>query len=84
MSLSFPDFDENPGWASVSEPPAKDVIKEALKKEEIIKDIVAAQNDLRVILAKIQTAEGDVEKLTSGNATLQMYIDNLTKQIARR
>ena len=39
---------------------------------------------LAVILAKIESAEADVEKLTSGNATLQMYMDNLTKQIAKR
>lgn len=39
---------------------------------------------MTVILSKIQTTEADVDKLAAGNQTLQMYIDNLTKQIAAR
>ncbi|EJD43945.1 hypothetical protein AURDEDRAFT_166999 [Auricularia subglabra TFB-10046 SS5] len=79
------DLDPNAGWAAVAEPPPpRDVIKEAIEKDKVIKDITAAQNDLRVIISKIQAAEADCDKLSSGNATLQMYIDNLTKQIAGR
>lgn len=37
-----------------------------------------------VLLDKVKSVESDVDKLTSGNATLQMYIDNLTMQMAKR
>ncbi|ELU38864.1 DUF2205 domain-containing protein [Rhizoctonia solani AG-1 IA] len=47
-------------------------------------DIVAAQDDLRTLLGRVQTVQAEVDKLSSGNAMLQMYIDNLTKQIAKR
>ena len=36
-----------------------------------------------VMLERVKSAEKDVDKLTGGNATLQMYIDNLTRQIAK-
>lgn len=35
-------------------------------------------------MARVQTVQKEVEKLTSGNETLQMYIDNLTVQMAKR
>ena len=37
-----------------------------------------------VLLERVKTAEKDMDKLSSGNATLQMYIDNLTLQMAKR
>ena len=36
------------------------------------------------MLTKVQTVQKEVDKLTSGNETLQMYIDNLTVQMAKR
>jgi len=36
------------------------------------------------LLARVHTVQGDVDKLTSENATLQVYIDNLTMQMAKR
>ena len=36
------------------------------------------------MLAKVQIVQADVDKLVSGNETLQMYIDNLTVQMAKR
>ncbi|KZT60084.1 hypothetical protein CALCODRAFT_480980 [Calocera cornea HHB12733] len=97
-------FDETAAWGNVVEVPVGDVVKDAIKKEQVIKDILAAQEDLRskqpsifamslsqhthfwlaVMLSRIQTVQGDIDKLKSDNATLQMYIDNLTKQMARR
>ena len=35
-----------------------------------------------VLLARVNTVQGEVDKLTSGNETLQMYVDNLAKQLA--
>ncbi|CAE6443388.1 hypothetical protein ACGC1H_006120 [Rhizoctonia solani] len=61
-----------------------DALKNTMKKEAVIKDIVAAQEDLRTLLGRVQTVQAEVDKLSSGNAMLQMYIDNLTKQIAKR
>jgi short coiled-coil protein len=39
---------------------------------------------LPALLARVKSVEGDVEKLTSGNAMLKTYIDNLTVQMAKR
>jgi len=36
------------------------------------------------LLARVKSVEADVEKLTSGNAMLQTYIDNLTVQMTKR
>ena len=36
------------------------------------------------MLAKAKGVQADIDKLVSGNETLQMYIDNLTMQMAKR
>lgn len=36
------------------------------------------------MMAKTKGVQADVDKLISGNETLQMYIDNLTMQMAKR
>ena len=36
------------------------------------------------MIAKTKSVQADVDKLNSGNETLQMYIDNLTMQMAKR
>lgn len=36
------------------------------------------------MLSKVQVVNKDIEKLKSGNETLQTYIDNLARQIAKR
>jgi len=36
------------------------------------------------MLAKVQAVQEDVDRLMSSNEMLQMYIDNLTKQMAQR
>ncbi|KAF8270852.1 hypothetical protein EI94DRAFT_1797785 [Lactarius quietus] len=77
-------FDDQAGWGTSEAIPANDVVKDAMKKEQVIKDVVAYQDDLRVLLERVKTAEKDMDKLSSGNATLQMYIDNLTLQVAKR
>jgi len=84
MINPFGDDDEIPGWGAPAELPVHDILKDVMKKEALVKDIAATQEDLRAILGRVQSVQGDVEKLTSGNETLQMYIDNLTKQMARR
>ncbi|EIM81643.1 uncharacterized protein STEHIDRAFT_171931, partial [Stereum hirsutum FP-91666 SS1] len=76
--------EENAAWATPEPGGTGDIIKDAMMKEKLIKDITAAQDDLRVLLDKVKSVESDVDKLTSGNATLQMYIDNLTMQMAKR
>lgn len=37
-----------------------------------------------VLLTRVHGVQKDVDKLTSENATLQFYIDNLTMQMAKR
>ncbi|KAF8521051.1 hypothetical protein JB92DRAFT_2892708 [Gautieria morchelliformis] len=84
--MSFVPFGDTSAWSdsqAVDADPG-DIIANAMKKERVIRDIVAAQEDLKTLLSRIKTVQGEVDKLTSGNQTLQMYIDNLTKQLARR
>ena len=38
----------------------------------------------QAMLARVKDVQKDVDKLASGNETLQMYIDNLTLQMAKR
>ncbi|KAJ6512167.1 hypothetical protein C8R47DRAFT_1207518 [Mycena vitilis] len=93
------DIDEPAAWGAVASPPAGDIIKDTLRKEQLLKQVVrqplapyltfnreiaASQQDLRTILSRVQTVQKEVDKLTSGNETLQMYIDNLTVQMAKR
>ncbi|KAK7469132.1 hypothetical protein VKT23_003623 [Stygiomarasmius scandens] len=82
--MSFAGFDEPSAWAIPSEPRTGDIVTEALKKDKVLKDIAAAQEDLRAMFSRVQAVQKEVEKLTSGNETLQMYIDNLTVQMAKR
>ncbi|KAJ7069886.1 hypothetical protein C8F01DRAFT_1246057 [Mycena amicta] len=77
------DFDEQ-AWGAVASPPAGDLVKDALRKEQLLKEIEASQQDLRTILGRVETVQKEVQKLTSDNETLQMYIDNLTVQMAKR
>jgi len=77
-------YEETAAWGSVADIPTGDVVKDAIRKEQVIKDILAAQEDLRIMLSRIQNVQTDIDKLKSDNGTLQMYIDNLTKQMARR
>ncbi|EIW59230.1 uncharacterized protein TRAVEDRAFT_121613 [Trametes versicolor FP-101664 SS1] len=81
--MSFSGFDDIPQWGAPT-PSTGDIVTTAIKKDKVIKEIVAAQEDLRAMLAKAKGVQGDVDKLVSGNETLQMYIDNLTMQMAKR
>jgi len=83
MSFSGYSIDEPSGWEAIS-PHASDPVRDALRKEKLLKDIAASQDDLRTLLARTQSLQKEVDKLTSGNETLQMYIDNLTVQMVKR
>ncbi|TDL22231.1 hypothetical protein BD410DRAFT_898498 [Rickenella mellea] len=83
--MSFPPaLDELSAWGTKADPATGSIVKDAVKKENIVKEIMAAQDDLRALLARVNAVQGDIDKLTSGNTTLQMYIDNLTMQMAKR
>jgi len=77
-------FEDTAAWGNSAPAPAGDVLKDAIRKEQIIKEIMAAQSDLRVMLERIDKVQAESEKIRSDNGTLQMYIDNLTKQLAKR
>ncbi|KAG6890779.1 hypothetical protein C0995_003209 [Termitomyces sp. Mi166 len=81
--MSFSSYDDAPAWGATSLEPA-DLVRDALKKEKLLQDIAASQEDLRTLVARVQTVQKEVDKLTTGNETLQMYIDNLTMQMAKR
>ncbi|VDC04488.1 unnamed protein product [Peniophora sp. CBMAI 1063] len=82
--MSFAGYDEGDAWGAPPPVTSGDIVADAMRKEKIIKEIQAAQQDLKVMLERVKNADKDVDKLTGGNATLQMYIDNLTRQIAKR
>ncbi|KAI0050378.1 hypothetical protein FA95DRAFT_1487360 [Auriscalpium vulgare] len=83
--MSYAGYDEpEDAWSINASSASGDIVKDAMRKEQIIKEITAAQEDLRVLLERVKSVEQDADKLTSGNATLQMYIDNLTMQMAKR
>jgi len=86
--MQYDDFsiDERPTWGITSRDGGGDLglVRETVKKEQVIKEILASQEDLKVMLTKVQSVQKEVDKLTSGNETLQMYIDNLTVQMAKR
>ncbi|KAI5117917.1 hypothetical protein M0805_001997 [Coniferiporia weirii] len=77
-------FDDTSAWGAPADASPVDIVKDAIRKDQTIKELMAAQEDLRVLLTKVHSVQADVEKLGSGNATLQMYIDNLTMQMAKR
>ncbi|KAF8194257.1 hypothetical protein BJ912DRAFT_959965 [Pholiota molesta] len=85
--MDFDEFEQPAVWGVVSPREAGSdlgLVRDTLRKDQIIKDILASQEDLRAMLAKVQSVQKEVDKLTSGNETLQMYIDNLTVQMAKR
>ncbi|KZP33667.1 hypothetical protein FIBSPDRAFT_1036187 [Athelia psychrophila] len=83
--MSFGGFEDDIAWGPPPQAPSSgDIVKDALRKEQILKEITAARDDLRTLLSRVKGVQGEVDKLTSGNATLQMYIDNLTMQMAKR
>jgi len=87
--MQYDDFsvDEPPTWGVPSPQDGGGdlgLVRETLRKEQVIKEILASQEDLKAMLAKVQSVQKEVDKLTSGNETLQMYIDNLTVQMAKR
>ncbi|KAG6877749.1 hypothetical protein C0993_004252 [Termitomyces sp. T159_Od127] len=79
--MSFQSYDDTPAW---TEPEPVDFVRDALRREQLLKDIAASQEGLRALVARVQTVQKEVDKLTAGNETLQMYIDNLTMQMAKR
>ncbi|KAG1831283.1 hypothetical protein EV424DRAFT_1534374 [Suillus variegatus] len=88
--MSFNDFGAAIAWGDPEHQPG-DIVKDAIRKERILKEIAAAQGDLQVanlassaLVARVHSVQSDVDKLTSENSTLQMYIDNLTMQMAKR
>jgi len=76
-------FDEPEAWGA-PDSGSGDFVKDAIRKELVIREIAAAQGDLRALLSRVAAVQKDVDKLTSENSTLQMYIDNLTMQMAKR
>ncbi|KAI0917275.1 hypothetical protein AcW1_007492 [Taiwanofungus camphoratus] len=83
-SFSYSPFDDTPAWGAPNDSDSGDIVKDAIRKELLVKEIVAAQEDLRALLDRVKSVQGDVDKLCSENETLQMYIDNLTMQMAKR
>ncbi|KAK1231189.1 hypothetical protein PQX77_005715 [Marasmius sp. AFHP31] len=75
-------FESVDAWAPP--PQAGDIVAEAMKKEKALKEFVASQEDLKALYDRVQSVQKEVDKLTAGNQTLQMYIDNLTVQMAKR
>ncbi|KAK2465228.1 hypothetical protein APHAL10511_002582 [Amanita phalloides] len=84
MSLSNLSIEETPAVWGQETLQGADIVRDAIRKEAVIREILAFQDDLRTMLSRVQTVQKEIDKLTSGNETLQMYIDNLTMQMAKR
>ncbi|CCM03497.1 uncharacterized protein FIBRA_05631 [Fibroporia radiculosa] len=84
--MSYSAFDDSPGWGVLEADPSSsgDIIQDAIRKDQLVKEIVSAQENLRALLERVKGVQGDVDKISSENETLQMYIDNLTMQMAKR
>ncbi|KZT12122.1 uncharacterized protein LAESUDRAFT_754629 [Laetiporus sulphureus 93-53] len=83
-SIPYPTFDDNSAWGTTDPSSTGDPIQDAMRKDKLVKEIAAAQGNLRALLSRVRNVQGDVDKLSSENETLQMYIDNLTMQMAKR
>ncbi|KAF8917073.1 mitochondrial protein Pet127-domain-containing protein [Mucidula mucida] len=70
--MSFSGFDEAAGSGWEPAPQAGDLIKDALRKEQLLKEIAASQDDLRTLYNRVQSVQKEVDKLTSNNSTLQI------------
>ncbi|KAJ3767884.1 hypothetical protein FB446DRAFT_651401 [Lentinula raphanica] len=79
--MSFDSFNEP--WALPTSSEPGDIVTEALKKEKVLKEIAASQEDLKALYGRVQSLQKEVDKVSSENQTLQMYIDNLAVQIAK-
>ncbi|KAJ3868804.1 MAG: hypothetical protein NXY57DRAFT_972801 [Lentinula lateritia] len=82
--MSFDSFNGPSAWAIPASSQPGDIVTEALKKEKVLKEIAASQEDLKALYSRVQSVQKEVNELHSGNETLQMYIDNLTVQMAKR
>ncbi|KAL0960644.1 hypothetical protein HGRIS_005672 [Hohenbuehelia grisea] len=87
--MSYPQFDDQSTWGGSASPALDtgstgDIVRDAIRKEQLIKEIAASQEDLRNMLARAKAVQKETDKLAAGNETLQMYIDNLTVQMAKR
>jgi len=80
----FGDEELDPAWgiSGPSRTSDDDVLRDALKKEELIKDIQAAQADLRAFVERVYKTQDEVDKLVASNGMLQTYIDNMSKQMS--
>ncbi|KAJ6619478.1 hypothetical protein B0H10DRAFT_2025817 [Mycena sp. CBHHK59/15] len=85
--MSFSGIDNEPAaWGTL-----KQLLKDIAASQQDLRSwsrpcvLVQSSNwNPPAILARVQAVQKEVEKLTSGNETLQMYIDNLTVQMAKR
>ncbi|CED85136.1 Protein of unknown function DUF2205, coiled-coil [Phaffia rhodozyma] len=83
-SNPFDDGDEDAPWGlpspGVLPPGDGDLIQNALKKEKLVSEVVAQQEGLRALVAKIKTVQAETDKLAKENAVLDQYIANLAKR----
>ncbi|KAG9227518.1 hypothetical protein CCMSSC00406_0000836 [Pleurotus cornucopiae] len=70
MSFSD-DLDVQGGW-DIATPTTGDIVQDAIRKEKLIKDIIASQEDLRVMLERVKATDKEIKKLTTENETLQI------------
>jgi len=84
---SFEDLEQDiSAWGqpgSTAKPNSSNTVHDVVRKEQVIKELLAGQGDLKALVDKVKSTQADVDKMTADNATLHLYIDNLTKQIAQ-
>ncbi|WVO18418.1 hypothetical protein L204_106135 [Cryptococcus depauperatus] len=74
---------ESETWETHSPAPIPEpTVESALKKEKIIKDIITLRDGLRGLMVRISEVEIENDKLAKENETLNLYVDNLTRNSA--
>lgn len=73
---------QGPGALDQTRKSSEDALKEALKKEQLIKEVLTAQADLRALVDRVDKTQSQIDKLSSNNVMLATYVDNLSKQMA--
>ncbi|KAL7006234.1 hypothetical protein EMMF5_004120 [Cystobasidiomycetes sp. EMM_F5] len=71
---------EDDAWKST--PSKHNDLESALEKEKTIKDIMSVQEGLKALLSRIEDVTEENQRLTDENATLQLYVENMTRNTA--
>ncbi|PWN92039.1 hypothetical protein FA10DRAFT_284943 [Acaromyces ingoldii] len=74
------DFTDSVAWGAQTDVTPGEVVE----KQRLVRDIMASQDSLRALLARVSSVQADCQKAEADNEMLQMYIDSVTKSLAAK